>query len=271
VRFKDEFNIPESVEFRNVTISRENNQYFASICYDTHIQIPEKSKIEKEKTLGIDLGITTLMALSDNTKIENPKHLKKYEKKLAEEQRKLPTKELTETKEIDTDGKKIKISSKRRNKQILKVQKIYKKISNVRKDFLHKLTTNLVENQNWTSYCMEDLNVKKMQQENYTPMARAISDVAWSTTLSMMEYKCNERGKNLILIGRFDASSKTCNVCGNIYHELERDEKVWTCNKCETFHDRDLNASLNIKNFGIIKSLGKSFGEDLSEPRTTCL
>ena len=265
VHFKDEFNIPKSVEFRNITVSREGNEYFASICYDTHKETPVKFKIEEEKTLGIDLGVRTLVALSDGTKIENPKHLKKFEEKLAIEQRKLPAKELKETEEIDVDRKKIKQSSGRRNKQVLKVNKIHKKIRNIRKDFLHKLTSSLIKNQDWTSFCMEDLNVKEMIEENYSPMSKLIGDAGWRMMRGMMEYKTDEVGKNLIVIGRFDASSKTCNKCGHIYHSLGRNEKFWTCEKCNTFHDRDLNASENIKIFGLIKNgICKSLGKDFS-------
>ncbi len=266
VHFKDEFNIPESVEFRNITVLREGNEYFASICYDEHKEIPVKYEIQKEKTLGIDLGVRTLVAFSDGTKIENPKHLKKFEEELTIEQRKLPKKELKETEEIDVDGKKVKKSSRRRNKQVLKVNRIHKKIRNIRKDFLHKLTSNLIKNQDWTSFCMEDLNVKEMIEENNSPMSKLIGDAGWRMMRGMMEYKTEEAGKNLIVIGRFDASSKTCSKCGNIYHSLGRDEKFWTCCKCNTFHDRDLNASENIKIFGLIKNgICKSLGKDFSE------
>ena len=172
---------------------------------------------------------------SDGTKIENPKHFKKYENKLATEQQKLSKKENRETKSYQ--------------KQKDKVQKIYKKIRNTRKDFLHKLTTSMVKNQNYTSYAMEDLAVKQMEQENYTPMSKAIGDAGWRMLKTMMEYKCKDAGKNFLTIGRFDPSSKTCSVCGNIYHELKRDEKEWDCKICSTHHDRDINAANNIKQF----------------------
>jgi putative transposase len=249
VRFKDEFNILDSVEFRNITVSREGNEYFASICYDEHKVELKLKKIEENKTLGIDLGITSLMAFSNGTKLENPKHLKQYEDKLALEQQKLSKKTNKET------------NSYKRQKH--EVYKVHKKIRNIRKDFLHKITTKLVENQDYTSYCMEDLAVKEMQEKEPTPMARAIGDAGWRMARTMMDYKCKDKGKNFIVIGRFDASSKTCHMCGNIYHELKREEKKWKCKKCGEVHDRDLNASQNIKNFGLVKSLGKSFVERL--------
>jgi putative transposase len=247
ISFRDKFNLPKNIEFRNVTISREGNEYFASICYDDKKVIPLPLPIEEDKTLGIDLGITNLAIFSDKTKIENPKHFKKYEKELVSEQQKLSKKENKETKAYQ--------------KQKLKVNKIHKKIRNTRKDFLHKLTTNIVKNQDYTSYAMEDLAVKQMEQDNYSSMSKAIGDTGWRMLRQMMEYKCKEKGKNLLIVGRFDPSSKTCSVCGNSYHELGREEKEWTCKKCNSFHDRDINAATNIRNFGIIKSLGKDFSE----------
>lgn len=245
--FRDKFNISKNIEFRNITISREGKEYFAALCYDEKTIKPELKPIQEKKTLGIDLGVRTLATLSDGTKIENPKHFKKYQDKLALEQQKLS-----------------KITNKEfksYQKQKEKVQKVHKKIRNTRKDFLHKLTTSLVENQNWTSYAMEDLAVKQLEQDNFTPMSKAISDVGWRMLRTFMTYKCEDNGKNLLVIGRFEPSSKTCSVCGHIYQELGRDEKEWICSSCKTKHDRDWNAAKNIKNFGLVKSLGKSFSE----------
>jgi putative transposase len=108
---------------------------------------------------------------------------------------------------------------------------------------------------------MEDLAVKQMTQDNYTPMSRAIGDTGFRMIRTMMTYKCEDRGKNLLTIGRFEPSSKSCSVCGHIYQELGRDEEEWICSQCNTHHDRDKNAARNIKNFALIKSLGKDFGE----------
>lgn len=247
IRFKDKFNVPEDAVFRNITVSREGNEYYASICYLEDIENtekPEKQKIEESKTLGIDLGVRDLVALSNGDKIKNPKHIKKYEEKLSIEQRKLSSK----TKDSNSY-----------KKQKEKVRKVHKKIRNVRKDFLHKLTKSIIENQDYTSYAIEDLSIQKMQKDNDAPMAKAIGDAAWGTFRYMMEYKTEDIGKNLLIIGRFEPSSKTCSCCGHIYHELRRDEKEWVCKKCNVKHDRDTNASINIKNFGLIKSLGKDF------------
>ncbi len=245
IKFRDKFNISKNVEFRNVTISRSGNEYFASICYDDKKKIPSLKPVQEKKTLGIDLGITSLATFSDGTKIENPKHFKKYENKLALEQQKLSKKENRETKSYQ--------------KQKNKVNKVHKKIRNTRKDFLHKLTTSLVKNQNYTGYAMEDLAVKRLEQNNYSSMSKLIGDAGWRMFRQIMEYKCKENGKNFLTIGRFEPSSKTCSVCGNVY-QLERNEKEWVCSQCNTKHDRDINAAKNIKQFALI-SLGKDFSE----------
>jgi len=247
ISFRDKFNVSKNVEFRNITISREGNEYFASICYDDKTVKLELNPIQEKKTMGIDLGTRHLAIFSDGTKIENPRHFKKYEDNLATEQQKLS-----------------KITNKEfksYQKQKEKVQKVYKKIRNTRKDFLHKLTTSLVKNQDYTSFAMEDLAIKQLEQDNETNMSRAIGDAGWRMLRTMMTYKCEDKGKNLLVIGRFDPSSKTCSVCGHIYQELKRDEKEWTCSSCKTKHDRDWNAAKNIKNFSLIKSLGKDFSE----------
>ena len=246
IRFKDKFNIPKNIDFRSITISKEGNEYFASILYKTEEKEVKKQEIKENKTLGIDLGIKTLATFSNGKKVENPKHIKKYEEKLKEEQRKLSKKEDKTTNSY--------------KKQKNKINKIHKKIRNVRKDYLHKLTTSLVKNQDWTSFCMEDLSIKNMKDNNFSQMNKLISDSGWRMLRNMMEYKCKDFGKNLLLIRRYEPSSKTCSSCGYIY-DLKRSETTWTCPNCFKKHDRDINASINIKNFGIIKSLGKDFSE----------
>ena len=240
IKFKDKFNVPKGVVFRNITISRDGSEYFAALCYDENKTNSTLSPIKKEKTLGIDLGITNLATFSDGTKVENPKHFKKCEDELTLEQQKLSKKENKD--------------SKAYQKQKQKVQEVYKKIKNTRKDFLHKLTTKLAKNQSWTTFVMEDLAVKQMEQNNYTPMSKAIGDAGWRMLRTMLEYKCFDQGKNFLIIGRFEPSSKACSVCGHIYQELGREETEWVCSECKTHHDRDVNAANNIKSFGLIKA-----------------
>jgi len=256
IKFRDKFNVPNNAQFRNITILKDGNEYFVSICYKTNEKLKEKKVPTINKTLGIDLGVRTLATLSNGTKVDNPKHFKKYQDKLKAEQQKLSNKNNKETKAF--------------RKQKEKVQKVHKKIRNTRKDFLHKLTTNIVENKNYSSIAIEDLAVKESMQENFSPMAKLIGDAGWRMFRQMLEYKCEDKAKNLLVIGRFDASSKTCNVCGSVYHELKREEKEWICKKCKAKHDRDINAAINIKKFGYRKyEVGQTSGEALAKPRTS--
>lgn len=240
ISFRDKFNVPKDCEFRNITISREGNEYFASLCYDEHNEKPEQKLIKEKDALGIDLGIKTLVTLSDGTKIDNPKHFKKYEDKLVKEQQILSKKTNKETNSY--------------KKQKEKVRKVHKKIRNTRNDFLHKLSTNLVDNQNWNTFIMEDLATKELIRNNYTPMSKAIGDAGWRMFSNMMKYKTEDKGKNFIMIGRFEPSSKLC-CCGTKNDALTLNDRTWKCKNCGIEHDRDELAANNIKNFGIIKEL----------------
>jgi putative transposase len=242
IRFIDEFHVPKDVEFRNVTISTEGDRYYASICYKEPEKKVKQHKIIPSKTIGIDLGITTLATLSDDTKIENPHHLKKHEEEIKREQQTLSKK---------------KEGTKAYEKQKARLNEAHRKVRNTRKDFLHKLTTSLVENQNWTSFCVEDLAVQDMIRDNSTSMSRTIGDVGWRMFRQMMEYKCVDAGKNLIVIGRFEPSSKAC-TCGFVNHALTLSDRKWTCPVCNIRHDRDILAANNIKRFGLRKQAGQS-------------
>ena len=124
---------------------------------------------------------------------------------------------------------------------------MYERIKNQRQDYLHKISKYLVDN--YDTICMEDLNVSGMIKNKN--LSRAISDMGWNEFKSMVEYKCDWYGKNLSIIGRFDPSSKTCSNCGNINKDLKLSDREWTCNKCKSEHDRDINAAINIRNFGL--------------------
>ena len=238
VKFRDEFKIKEDVEFRNITISKDCDSYFVSICYKTNEQPKEKEIPELDKTLGIDLGVKTLAIFSDGTKIENPKHLKQYENRLIKEQQKL--------------SKKPNKDSKNYQKQKKIVNKTHKKVSNTRKDFLHKLTTNIVENQDYTSVAIEDLAVKEMMVDNFSNISKAIGDVGWRMFRQIIEYKCEDKGKNLFVIGRFEPSSRLC-ICGVKNEKLTLNDRLWICENCGETHDRDILAARNIKMFGFRK------------------
>ena len=219
-------------KIRNVTLSRTpTKKYFVSILVDNNMALPNKAPIQESTAIGIDVGIKDFAVLSDGEKIANPHHYRDSEKRLKCLQRRLAKKQK---------------GSKRRNKAKLSVAKCHEKIANQRKDFLHKLTTKIVaENQ---SIVIEDLAVDNMLKNHC--LSKAISSVAWSEFFRQLQYKSDWNGKNLIRIGRFEPSSKMC-TCGVINKELKLSDRNWTCKSCNTTHDRDLLAANNIKRFGL--------------------
>lgn len=236
IKFKDGIKTVFDRQFtgkiRAATISKNpTNKYYVSILVEEPVDIPIPEIPEKNKTLGIDLGIKSFLTDSDGNTIENPKYLECSLNKLKKQQRILSKK---------------KKDSNNRNKQRIKVAKIHEKIANQRKDFLHKITRKLVDNQNYTSIAIEDLKVQKMMQNNYC--ARYISQAGWYTFRQYLEYKCNWYGKNLLIIGQFEPSSKLC-TCGYYNKSLKLTEREWKCPKCNIIHDRDILAANNIKHF----------------------
>jgi len=177
---------------------------------------------------------------SDGSKFNNPRHLKKREKNLKRKQQKLSRK---------------KKDSKRRIKARSLVARVQERINNTRKDFQHKLSRKLVnENQ---VIVVENLAVKNMVKNHN--LASSISDCGWASFTNMLKYKSEKQGKTYLQIGRFFPSSKTCNVCLNQVRSLPLDIRSWDCFQCKTKHDRDVNAAINIRNEGLrLLSLGTS-------------
>lgn len=208
-------------------------KYFASFCVDTGDPIPAKAAITEYSTIGIDVGISSFATLSDGTKIDNPKYLEKAEKRLKVLQRRLSRKQK---------------GSNRRKAAKLRVAKHHYKVTCKRNDFLHKLSSKIIsENQ---TIIIEDLNVQGMIRNH--KLAKSILSVSWSEFFRQLKYKANWHGKNLILIGRFEPSSKMCS-CGIINNELKLSDRDWTCSSCGLTHDRDFLAAQNIKRFGLVK------------------
>ena len=183
--------------------------------------------------IGIDLGIKEFAILSNSEKIENPKFLKKSLDKLKREQRKL--------------SKCVK-GSNNRIKQRIKVARTYNKVTNQRRDFLHKLSTRLInENQ---VICLETLKVKNMIKNHR--LAQSISDVSWSKFVNLLIYKAEWYGRSIIQIPQNYASSQTCSVCGYVNKETKNlSVREWSCPNCKAHHDRDINASINILHKGL--------------------
>lgn len=220
----------------SVTVSKTpTGKYFISVLVDDGKEIPVKPAVRYDTSIGIDVGIKDFAVCSNGDVYANPKYLEKSEARLKVLQRRFS---------------KTKKGSNRRERARKILARQYEKVSNQRNNFLHQVTSKIVrENQ---TIIIEDLNVKGMLKNHR--LAKSISSVSWSEFFRQLEYKCEWYGRNLIRIGRFEASSKTC-ICGYVNSELKLSDREWVCPKCGRHNDRDILASVNIKRFGLISPL----------------
>jgi len=209
----------------SVTVIKDAaNRYFVSFVVEVNpIALPDNGQ-----SIGIDLGILDFATFSTGEKVKAPKPLKKNLRKLQKAQRKLARR---------------KKGSKRRELARKKVAKIHAKISDIRKDFLHKLSTRIIrENQ---TIVLEDLNVSGMMKNR--KLSRAISDLGWRSFRTMLETKSEMYGRDFRVISRWEPTSQKCSCCGQIGGKKELSVREWTCLFCGAVHDRDKNAAINIK------------------------
>lgn len=213
----------------NATVFKKGGKWFVSVGVE--IDNLPKLNAKTHKNVGIDLGITDLATLSDGTKIGAPKPLKTNLKKLQRLSKSLSRKQK---------------GGNNREKAKTKLSRLYYKISNIRTDFLHKLTTDLVKQ--FDVICLENLNTKGMVKNR--KLSRAISDLGFYEFKRQLIYKANMQGKTVKEVDRFYPSSKTCSSCGFVMakEKLTLATRLWTCPNCKASHDRDVNASLNILN-----------------------
>ena len=223
-----------SMKYGTLTVSKDKcGDYWCSIVvYD--IEEKPKTKVSIDNSVGIDLGIKDYAILSDGTKYGNPKFLEKGQKKL---------------KTLQHRFARTQKKSNRHEALRLKVAKCHRDIANRRNDFLHKLSTLLVKY--YDTICLEDLNVEGMMKNKH--LSNSIQSAAWGEFVRQLQYKSDWYGKNVIFIGRFEPSSKTCNKCGYVKSDLQLSEREWVCPKCGEKHDRDVNAAINIRDFALHK------------------
>ena len=218
-------NLRHQGKILSAKVFKKANKWFVSIAVELDKVILPKPKTGK--SVGIDLGITDLATLSDGTKIGAPKPLKSKLKKLQRLSKQLSRKQQGST---------------NREKAKTKLSRLHLKISNIRKDFLHKLTTNLVKS--YDIICLENLNIQGMVKNR--KLSRAINDLGFYELKRQLVYKANQWGKQVKELNRFYPSSKTCSNCSYKLESLSLSTRYWTCPNCNTNHDRDINASLNI-------------------------
>ena len=229
VKIKLHRSIPQNYKIKSATISQEpNGTFYVSILTEFEKDIKEVPS--DNNIVGLDFSMKELFVSSDNQRADYPRFFRKLETKLAKAQREL--------------SRKVKFSSNW-NKAKLKVAKIHQSIKNSRKDFLHKLSKELVTKYN--AIIIEDLNMKGMS--GALNFGKSVTDNGWAMFTTMLQYKAMILGKQVIKIDKWFPSSKTCSCCGNIKDSLSLGERVYNC-ECGHTMDRDLNASINIREVG---------------------
>jgi putative transposase len=213
----------------SLTITKDTaGRYFVSLTIEE--DITPLSEIDQQ--IGVDLGLLDAVILSTGEKVGNPRFFRKDEKRLAKAQKRLSKKQK---------------GSKNRDKVRVKVAKIHAKIADRRQDFLHKLTTRLIRENQVIS--LESLQVKNMIQNHH--LAKSIADVGWGELVRQLEYKATWYGRTVVKIDKFYPSSKRCYDCGHIVSKMPLHIRKWTCPNCGETHDRDINAAQNILAAGL--------------------
>lgn len=222
-------------KIHDVTISKDKDgRYYASILVDTFDKPLPKKLVTKETAIGIDTGLKTFAVCSNGEEFAATHFLKEEKRKLKLLGRKLSKKQK---------------GSKAFNDTKQKIAKIHSRVVHKRMDYLHKITHRLTHENQVGTICVENLNVKGMLRNKH--LAYDISDAGIGIFYTLLAYKCEWYGVNLVEIGRFQPSSKMCSCCGYINKALTLSVRNWTCPECGANHDRDYNASVNIRNFGL--------------------
>jgi len=248
---------------KNVTIKQDGKFWNCSVMCEIEILDVKPVPLEQAKLVGIDMGIKTFATFSDGSVVENPKFLKKFEKRIKIEQKKLSRKLLKVGK--NPKGKEIKVSSNNRLKQLEKLQNQYRRLRNSRRNFIFQIVCRMIIK--YDGFCVETLDIQNMireaQKEHKKFMTRSIYDVSWFEFLRVLGYKCLWFGKYFQKIAQFFASTQTCPFCGHVQKEITLDDRVLTCPLCGRVMERDSRSSLAILNEGLrlLRGIPKEPGE----------
>lgn len=230
VEIRMERQFPQNAKIKNVTISKtKTNKYFASIQFEYQKEV---NQVQPESHLGLDFAMSNFYVDSDGNKGNYPKFYRLSQDKLAKEQRKLSKK---------------KKGSNNYNKQKLKIAKIHEKISNQRKDFLHKTSRKIANS--YDAVCVESLNMKSMSK--MFKFGKSVHDNGWGMFVHMLKYKLEELGKHFVVAGKFFPSTKQCSSCQSKKDEISLAERTYRCSSCGLEIDRDWNAALNLKQYAV--------------------
>lgn len=240
-----------SGKIMSATISRVVDRWYVSVTVDVpdHSHLPEA---KNQGAVGVDLGVSALATLSTGETIEGSKALKKLLKKLQRTSRHLSRK---------------KKGSANYQKAKQKLAKLHARISNVRKDALHQLTTDITSR--FHTIGIEDLNVKGMMRNRR--LARSIADMGFFELRRQLEYKSEMRGGQVVVADRWFASSKLCSVCGTKNESLKLSDRYWTCQCCQTKHQRDINAGINLRNYAVSSTVSACGEEGAGRSRKTAV
>ncbi len=223
--------LPKEAILKQATISRVNNQYFISILIEDTQEAP--NKVKAKSAIGIDMGLENFIITSDGLKYLNKRYFVKSQKKLKKLQKRLSKK---------------RKGSNNREKAKLKVQRVHTKISNQRRDYLQKISNEITNH--YDIICLESLNVKGMVRNR--KLAKSIADVAWGEFIRQLEYKSLWRGKTVVKIDKWFPSSQLCSLCGANTGKKTLNIRKFDCPNCGVKNiDRDINASINIRNYGL--------------------
>ncbi|TKJ25449.1 MAG: transposase [Promethearchaeota archaeon Loki_b31] len=232
VKYRDDRIFSEYI--KHITVSKtKTRKYFASVLIEIESNVIPKQVVKEDKIIGFDMSASKFL-IAKELKLSSPRFYRKEEPKLIRLHREASRKEK---------------GSSNRNRARINLARLYEKIENRKRDWIHKIT-HLLSN-HFDCVILEDLNVKGMQRFN-SGLSKSVSlDFSWNQFVTIMKYKMEQKGKHLILVDRYFPSSKLCSECGYKKEDLELSDREWVCPKSQITHDRDVNASVNLRNEGI--------------------